>query len=116
MQEPEKSVTKPPHNNISVLYSLIDLLYTTLPPEHALQFWGAGPQTIIDQIIYSEYTESMASKLPSFLQGAVWSTQLCDKGMLMALYDMLTSLSNSQQCSELTYNFLARGGTEVIFQ
>ncbi|KAF8119297.1 nucleoporin Nup186/Nup192/Nup205 [Boletus edulis] len=80
-----------PRNDIAMLYSLI-VLYASLPSERALQFWG---------------------KLPSFLQWAVWSTQVRDVDMTMALYDMLSGLAKSQQCSELAYNFLARGGGEV---
>jgi nuclear pore complex protein Nup205 len=34
--------------------------------------------------------------------------------MLVALYDMLSGLANGQQCSELAYNFMARGGGEVL--
>jgi nuclear pore complex protein Nup205 len=34
--------------------------------------------------------------------------------MSMALYDMLAGLANGQQCSELAYNFMARGNGEVV--
>ncbi|KAF8130340.1 nucleoporin Nup186/Nup192/Nup205 [Boletus edulis] len=91
-----------PRNDIAMLYSLIGVLYASLPPERALQFWGATP------------TGETRGKLPSFLQWAVWSTQVRDVDMTMALYDMLSGLAKGQQCSELAYNFLARGGGEVI--
>ncbi|KAF8432487.1 nucleoporin Nup186/Nup192/Nup205 [Boletus edulis BED1] len=99
-----------PRNDIAMLYSLI-VLYASLPSERALQFWGATPTGETRGLSYMELTS--AGKLPSFLQWAVWSTQVRDVDMTMALYDMLSGLAKSQQCSELAYNFLARGGGEV---
>jgi hypothetical protein len=43
-----------------------------------------------------------------------WSTPMQDLTMLVTLYDMLSGLANEQQCSELAYNFMARGGGEVL--
>ncbi|KAH0834004.1 hypothetical protein J3R83DRAFT_11240 [Lanmaoa asiatica] len=103
-----------PRNDIAMLYSLIGILYTSLPPERALQFWGATPLGETHGLSCMEITEMSAGKLPSFLQWAVWSTQVRDVNMTMALYDMLSGLAKGQQCSELAYNFLARGGGEVI--
>ena len=103
-----------PRNDIAMLYSLIGILYTSLPPERALQFWGATPLGDARGLSYMETTEMSVGKLPSFLQWAVWSTQVRDVNMTMALYDMLSGLAKGQQCSELAYNFLARGGGEVI--
>ena len=103
-----------PRNDIAMLYSLIGILYSSLPPERALQFWGATPLGGPRGLSYMEITEMSAGKLPSFLQWAVWSTQVRDVNMTMALYDMLSGLAKGQQCSELAYNFLARGGGEVI--
>ena len=103
-----------PRNDIAMLYSLIGILYTSLPPERALQFWGATPLGEAHALSYMEITEMSTGKLPSFLQWAVWSTQVRDVNMTMALYDMLSGLAKGQQCSELAYNFLARGGGEVI--
>ena len=103
-----------PRNDIAMLYSLIGILYASLPPERALQFWGATPHGDAHGLSYMEITEMSAGKLPSFLQWAVWSTQVRDVNMTMALYDMLSGLAKGQQCSELAYNFLARGGGEVI--
>ena len=100
-----------PRNDIAMLYSLIGILYMSLPPEHALQFWGATPP---GESSHLEITEMTTGKLPSFLQWAVWSTQVCDVNMTMALYDMLSGLTKGQQCNELAYNFLARGGGEVV--
>lgn len=103
-----------PRNDIAMLYSLIGILYTSLPAERALQFWGATPLGETYGLSYMEITEMSAGKLPSFLQWAVWSTQVRDVNMTMALYDMLSGLAKGQQSSELAYNFLARGGGEVI--
>ncbi|KAG6865339.1 hypothetical protein C0991_003376 [Blastosporella zonata] len=101
-----------PRNDIAILYSFIGLLYSSLPPERALQFWGSGPQIDVPQS-YLEYIESTAGRLPSFLQWAVWSPAN-DISMLTALYDMLGGLAKGQQCSELAYNFMARGTGEVV--
>ncbi|KAI6135337.1 nucleoporin Nup186/Nup192/Nup205 [Pisolithus thermaeus] len=103
-----------PRNDIATLYNFIGILYSTLPPERALQFWGATPKTDGRPLLYIEITELSAGKLPSFLQWAVWSTQVRDVSMVTALYSMLSGLAKGHQCSELAYNFLARGGAEVI--
>ncbi|KAH7882163.1 nucleoporin Nup186/Nup192/Nup205 [Phlebopus sp. FC_14] len=103
-----------PRNDIAVLYTFIGILYSSLPAERALQFWGATPQGEAYRLSYIEIVEMTTGKLPSFLQWAVWSTQVRDVNTMTALYDMLAGLSNGQQCSELAYNFLARGGGEVI--
>ncbi len=101
----------PARNDIAMLFSLIGILYSALAPERGLQFWGGG---FLEgqRLTYMDYVESTAGKLPAFLQWAVWSTQVKDVDMLIALYDMLAGLSKGQQCSELAYNFLARGGPE----
>ncbi|CCM02106.1 uncharacterized protein FIBRA_04183 [Fibroporia radiculosa] len=104
----------PPRNDMAVLFSLIGLLYSTLPPERALHFWGAGVVAESQRSTYSQALESISGKLPGFLQWAVWSTQARDVDMMMALYDMLAGLAKGQQCSELAYNFLARGGGDVV--
>ncbi|KAJ7279033.1 hypothetical protein C8J57DRAFT_1434189 [Mycena rebaudengoi] len=100
--ESEKPATSP-RSDIAMLYATIGLLYSALPPERALQFWGSAP-----------HGDSRGATLPVFLQWAVWSTQVHDVSMSMALYDMLAGLANGQQCSELASNFMARGGGEVI--
>lgn len=102
-----------PRNDIAMLYAFIGLLYSALPEERALQFWGSVPQSDA-RLTYLEYEEASAGKLPTFLQWAVWSTHLRDEDMSMALYDMLAGLAKGQHCSELAYNFMARGGGEVI--
>lgn len=104
----------PPRNDIAALYAFIGLLYSALPPERALQFWGAGLQGESNRTTYLEYVESTAGKLPAFLQWAVWSTSVHDIAMSTALYEMLSGLAKGQQCSELAYNFMARGSGEVI--
>ncbi|ESK89924.1 nucleoporin [Moniliophthora roreri MCA 2997] len=109
-QEGERT---PPRNDIALLYSFIGLLYSSLPEESALQFWGAGPQAETPPT-YLELLETSAGRLPAFLQWAVWSTQAHDATMTMALFDMLAGLAKGQHCSELAYNFMARGGGEVI--
>ncbi|KAJ7777509.1 nucleoporin Nup186/Nup192/Nup205 [Mycena maculata] len=109
--DPERSPVSP-RSDIAMLYSFIGLLYSALPPERALQFWGSSPHG--DSRTYMEYMETTMGRLPAFLQWAVWSTQVHDVAMSMALYDMLGGLANGQLCSELAYNFMVRGSGEVI--
>ncbi|KAH8101334.1 nucleoporin Nup186/Nup192/Nup205 [Cristinia sonorae] len=92
-------------NDVAALFSFIGLLYSSLPPDHALSYWGAANPAVS----YNDHLEASARKLPSFLQWAVWSTQPQNLTMMTALYDMLTGLANGERCSELAYNFLARG-------
>ncbi|PFH47615.1 hypothetical protein AMATHDRAFT_67405 [Amanita thiersii Skay4041] len=101
----------PPRNDIAILYSFIGFLYSSLPSESALQFWGSGPQ---NDLSYIEAVEASTGRLPAFLQWSVWSTSVNDLTMMTALYDMLSGLANGPHCSELAYNFMARGGGEVI--
>ncbi|KAF9463318.1 nucleoporin Nup186/Nup192/Nup205 [Collybia nuda] len=111
--ESEKS-NIPPRNDIALLFSFIGVLYSSLSPERALQFWGSGPLGDSSNLSYLEYVETTAGRLPTFLQWAVWSTSVHHITMSTALYDMLGGLAKGQQCSELAYNFMARGGGEVI--
>ncbi|KAK7682411.1 hypothetical protein QCA50_014616 [Cerrena zonata] len=97
-----------PRNDMAVIFSFIGLLYSALSTDTALPYWGVIPRDRRHL-----FSESAISRLPSFLQWAVWSTPAHDLDMSTALYDMLTGLSNGEQCSELCYNFLARGGTDV---
>jgi len=103
-----------PRHDVAMLYTFIGLLYSALPPERALQFWGAGNSHASQNPTYQEAVESTSGRLPTFLQWAVWSTPGQDSTMLSSLYDMLCGLATGQQCSELAYNFLARGGNEVV--
>ena len=103
-----------PRQDIAMLYTFIGLLFAALPEERALQFWGSGSQQGSFRPTYQESVESISGRLPAFLQWAVWSTPTQDLTMLIALYDMLSGLANGQQCSELAYNFMARGGGEVL--
>ncbi|KAJ8075003.1 hypothetical protein PM082_019330 [Marasmius tenuissimus] len=103
-----------PRNDIAMLYSFIGLLYTSLPKESGLQFWGAGPNSESGRPTYLQALETTTGRLPAFLQWAVWSTQAHDSTMSMALCDMLAGLATGQHCSELAYNFMARGGGEVV--
>jgi hypothetical protein len=70
-----------PRNDIAMLYSFIGILYSALPAERALQFWGSGPQADSHRMTYLEYVETTAGKLPTFLQWAVWSTQVREQDM-----------------------------------
>lgn len=56
----------------------------------------------------------MTGRLPAFLQWAVWSAPSQDYTLLTALYNMICGLANCEQCSELAYNFMARGGGKVL--
>ena len=103
-----------PRHDIAMLYTFIGLLYSALPPERALQFWGAGQNHGSEKPTYQEVVETTTGRLPTFLQWAVWSTPGQDSPMLSSLYDMLCGLATGQQCSELAYNFLARKASEVV--
>ncbi|KAF7320904.1 Nucleoporin [Mycena chlorophos] len=109
---PPENPSTPPRNDIAMLYSFVGLLYSALPPERALQFWGSTP--IGHSHTYMEYVEGTTGKLPTFLQWAVWSTQATDSPLATSLYDMLNGLAHGQQCSELAHNFMARGGGEIF--
>ncbi|KAF8552698.1 hypothetical protein OG21DRAFT_1486019 [Imleria badia] len=75
-----------PQNDIAMLYSLISILYASLPLEHALQFWGATP----------------AGEKRSVL--AVWSTQVRDENMAMTLYDVSPWFYWFLQCRPININ------------
>ena len=110
--EPDKA-THTPRNDIAMLFSFIGILFSALPPERALQFWGSAPSES-QRPSWLETVEAQAGKLPAFLQWAVWSTNLRDLDMSIALYDMLAGLAKGHQCSDLAYNFLARSSGEII--
>ncbi|KAI0744751.1 nucleoporin Nup186/Nup192/Nup205 [Earliella scabrosa] len=111
--EPDKP-NAPPRNDMAMLFSFIGMLYSSLAPEKALHFWGAGTVLPGQRFSYREYHELSSGKLAAFLQWSIWSTQARDVDMSMALFDMLSGLANGQQCSELAYNYLVRGGGEVV--
>ncbi|PPQ63451.1 hypothetical protein CVT24_004983 [Panaeolus cyanescens] len=111
--EPEKKQGASARHDIAVLYTFIGVLYSALPEESALQFWGSSPLQS-HRTTYQEAVESTSGRLPHFVQWAVWSTSTQDITMLSSLYDMLCGLAHGQQCSELAYNFLARGGSEIM--
>ncbi|KAI0776838.1 nucleoporin Nup186/Nup192/Nup205 [Trametes elegans] len=104
----------PPRNDMAMFFSFVGMLYTMLPEERALHFWGAGTVISGQRSTYAQYIELNSTKLYGFLQWSIWSTQARDVDMSMALYDMLAGLAKGQQCSELAYNYLARGGGEVV--
>ncbi|KAI0033042.1 nucleoporin Nup186/Nup192/Nup205 [Vararia minispora EC-137] len=108
--------TPPPRHDIAKFVTLIGNLYSTLPPERALQFWaGSGlPDTHRPSYLeFSEASSASSGKLSAFLQWVVWSTRPDDLDMCIALYKMLAGLANGQMCSELTLNFLGRNTGEV---
>ncbi|KAF9054278.1 nucleoporin Nup186/Nup192/Nup205 [Panaeolus papilionaceus] len=111
--EPEKKPGTAPRHDIAILYTFIGILFSALPEERALQFWGSSPGQSY-RTTYQEAVESTSGRLPLFVQWAVWSTSTQDTTMLSSLYDMLCGLAHGQQCSELAYNFLARGGVEIV--
>jgi nuclear pore complex protein Nup205 len=102
-----------PRNDIAMLFSFIGILFSALPPERGLQFWGSAPSSS-QRHSWLEIVEAQAGKLPAFLQWAVWSTNLRDLDMSIALYDMLAGLAKGHQCSDLAYNFLARSSGEIV--
>ncbi|EJF60131.1 hypothetical protein DICSQDRAFT_171358 [Dichomitus squalens LYAD-421 SS1] len=106
--------TASPRNDMAMLFSFIGMLYSLLPPERALHFWGAGTVIPGQRSTYREYVELSSGKLAAFLQWSIWSTQARDVDVSMALFDMLSGLANGQQCSELAYNYLVRGGGDVV--
>ncbi|KAH9982000.1 nucleoporin Nup186/Nup192/Nup205 [Russula compacta] len=110
--EPDRS-TQVPRNDIAMFFSFIGILFSALPSERALQFWGSAPSES-QRPCWLEIVEAQAGKLPAFLQWAVWSINLRDSDMSIALYDMLAGLAKGHQCSDLAYNFLARGSGEII--
>ncbi|KAI0789160.1 nucleoporin Nup186/Nup192/Nup205 [Abortiporus biennis] len=107
----EQTRTSEPRNDMAVLFTLLGMLYSSLPPDYALPFWGSVILPFRRQI-YTDHPEDVANKLPGFLQWAVWSTQPGDINILTALYDMLHGLAKGQQCSELAYNFLVQRAGE----
>ncbi|RDX43688.1 hypothetical protein OH76DRAFT_1188692 [Lentinus brumalis] len=111
--EADKPSTSP-RNDMAMLFSFVGMLYAMLPPERALHYWGAGTVIPGQRTSYREYLELSSGKLAAFLQWSIWSTQARDVDMSMALFDMLAGLANGQQCSELAYNYLVRGGGDVV--
>jgi nuclear pore complex protein Nup205 len=110
--EPERP-TQAPRTDIAMLFSFIGILFSALPPDRGLQFWGSAPSSS-QRPSWLETIEAQAGKLPTFLQWAVWSTHLRDLDMSIALYDMLAGLAKGHQCSDLAYNFLARSSGEIL--
>ncbi|TRM60040.1 nucleoporin Nup186/Nup192/Nup205 [Schizophyllum amplum] len=115
-------------NDIPTLFAFIGQLYSALPPDSALPFWGSAPLSAT--LTYHEQQEMETGKLPNFLQFAVWQTPIpavgqtsmpavgqapqADASMAIALYDMLSGLAHGRQCSELAYNFMARATGDVV--
>ena len=101
------------------LFAFIGQLYSALPPDSALPFWGSEPLAGVKSL--HEQMEVETGKLPNFLQFAVWQTPVppvgqphADASMAIALYDMLSGLAHGPQCSELAYNFMARATGDVV--
>ena len=79
-----------------MFFSFIGILFFALPLELALQFWGLAP-SVSQRSSWLENVEGQAGKLPASLQRAVWSTNLRDLDMSIALYDMLAGLAKGHQ-------------------
>ncbi|TDL27118.1 hypothetical protein BD410DRAFT_714859 [Rickenella mellea] len=99
----------PPRSDIATLFQLIGILYTSLPPETAIQFWGGVPST--ETPAYYELVEADKGKLPSFLR---WAVEVREQDLIIAVFDMLSGLANGQSCSEFAYNFMATGTLDVV--
>lgn len=81
---------KPPRNDIEAFFRLIAVIYSEMEPDAGLRFW-------IDE----------DGKLLGFLR---WAAESRNLGMIIAMYDMLASLSKGPSCSSYAYNFLSGGG------
>ncbi|KAG8217012.1 hypothetical protein J3R82DRAFT_7326 [Butyriboletus roseoflavus] len=66
--------------------------WNNVTSEHVLQFCGATPLDKTYALLYMKTMEISMGKLPLFLQWAVWSTQVHDMNITMALYDILSDL------------------------
>jgi hypothetical protein len=90
-----------------MLFSFIGIVFSALPTERGLRFWGSVPSSS-QRPSWLETVEAQPGKLPASLQWRVWSTHLRNLDMSIALYDMLAGLAKGHQYSDLAYNFLAR--------
>lgn len=106
--DPAASVTQP-RNDTAMLFQLLGQLYTSLPPDSAIQFWGGVPST--ETPAYYEITEAERGKLPSFLR---WAVEVREPDLIISVFDMLAGLSTGVACSECAYNFMATGTLDVV--
>ncbi|KAF8550605.1 hypothetical protein OG21DRAFT_1487649 [Imleria badia] len=83
-----------PQNNIAMLYSLIGILYTSSRPN-------------------VHYSSGVQHHLASNTVCHTWKSWRCPQENCLRSCNGLC-LTKGQQCSELAYNFLARGGGEVV--
>ncbi|KAI5120013.1 hypothetical protein M0805_008474 [Coniferiporia weirii] len=98
-----------PRNDIATLFQLLGQLYTALPSDSAIQFWGGVPRT--DSPLHYELTEAERGKLPSFLR---WAVEVREPELVISVFDMLAGLATGVACSECAYNFMATGTLDVI--
>lgn len=98
-----------PRNDIITLFQLLGQLYTFLPEDSAIQFWGGVPNT--ETPAYYEIAEAERGKLPSFLR---WAVEVRDPDLIISVFDMLAGLATGIACSEFAYNFMATGTLDVV--
>ncbi|KAH8115108.1 nucleoporin Nup186/Nup192/Nup205 [Phellopilus nigrolimitatus] len=99
----------PTRNDIATLFQLLGHLYSALPTDSAIQFWGGVPNT--EAPAYYELAEAELGKLPSFLR---WAVEVREPDLVISVFDMLAGLSTGVACSECAYNFMATGTLDVI--
>lgn len=99
----------PPRNDIATLFLLIGQLYSALPANSAIQFWGGVPET--ETPAYYEMAEAERGKLPSFLR---WAVEVREPELVISVFYMLAGLATGVACAECAYNFMATGTLDVI--
>ncbi|KAL5524938.1 hypothetical protein ACEPAF_8807 [Sanghuangporus sanghuang] len=108
---PAESSTEaiPPRNDIAILFQLLGALYSSLPEDSAIQFWGGAPRAEVPA--YYEKREIEAGRLPSFLR---WAVEVREPDLIICVFDMLAGLSTGVACAECAYNFMAIGSLDVV--
>ncbi|EJD04791.1 uncharacterized protein FOMMEDRAFT_153883 [Fomitiporia mediterranea MF3/22] len=101
--------TSPPRNDIAILFQLLGQLYSVLPEDSAIQFWGGAPRSDFPE--YYEVTEAETGRLPSFLR---WAVEVREPDLIICVFDMLAGLSTGVACAECAYNFMAMGSLDVV--
>jgi nuclear pore complex protein Nup205 len=100
----------PPRNDIATLFQLLGLLYSSLPPNRAIQFWGGFVPSDAPPAPY-EVTENERGRLPSFLR---WAVEVREPDLIIGVFDMLAGLASGVACAECAYNFMATGTLDVV--
>ncbi len=101
--------TTQPRNDIATLFQLVGQLYTLLPEDTAIQFWGGVPNK--EAPAHYEIIESERGKLPSFLR---WAIEVREPELIISVFEMLAGLATGVACSECAYNFMATGAMDVV--